>query len=383
MTRQVTHTAVGPEAGQDTGQDSQVLNFNFAEGDQMVSFGIQGNESYAASEDESDPEEENEANCESQQMPPDSEEGASSAEGSRMPQPPTRTGRKQLKEKQKQSDGHVVKIKQIDDEMANKLYQLHDLMEEGGLVESAEILRKSSGVKPLPKNQREIQEGRQTLNVNNNKNTVRPVQIINNESEDTIYTQAVKDRLSSSTGEVDTSNECIDPLVGETIGRNQPGGPDLGLIRDVRHNLRISSVVGARNDQGEPTPGPSGEQNGHGGQRGPPRDVNPNQWAKNMIIALEASKARMIKTPGEYAIDFSKDMVHSVMVDEMYSVVAAHVDEVTYDKIIQGKYVDFSKLIPKDKIADEEEDILQLVQRNGQTYYTSVKEGTVINSFNR
>ena len=71
------------------------------------------------------------------------------------------------------------------------------------------------------------------------------------------------------------------------------------------------------------------------------------------------------------------------MVDEGYSVVAAHVDEVTYDKIIQGRYVDFSKLIPKDKIAEEEDDLLQLVRKNSRTFYAPVKDGTVINNFAR
>ena len=62
-----------------------------------------------------------------------------------------------------------------------------------------------------------------------------------------------------------------------------------------------------------------------------------------------------------------------MMVDEQYSVVALHVDEATYNKIVTGQYVDFAKLIPKDKIDDEDE-VLQLVRRNGQTFYAPVKE---------
>ena len=44
----------GPEAGQDT----DALNFSFNEGDQMVQFGIQGNDSYAENKPDSEIEQE-------------------------------------------------------------------------------------------------------------------------------------------------------------------------------------------------------------------------------------------------------------------------------------------------------------------------------------
>ena len=111
-------------------------------------------------------------------------------------------------------------------------------------------------------------------------------------------------------------------------------------------------------------------------------ELTPQQRADQLIRNAEAAKAKILATPGNF-IDLNKEFIHSVMVDEAYSVVAAHVDEVTYGKIIKGQYVDFSKLIAKDKIAEEEEELLQLVRKNGKTFYTPVKDGTTITNFGR
>ena len=48
--------------------------------------------------------------------------------------------------------------------------------------------------------------------------------------------------------------------------------------------------------------------------------------------------------------DMQNDFVHSSMVDETYQLVGSHVDANTQEKIMQGKYVDFSRLIPKDRV---------------------------------
>ena len=67
-------------------------------------------------------------------------------------------------------------------------------------------------------------------------------------------------------------------------------------------------------------------------------------------------------------------LVHSMIVDEDYLVVAAHVDAATKQKIEVGEYVDFAKLLPKDKILEEEEVKLQMVVKQGQTFWSPVNE---------
>ena len=49
--------------------------------------------------------------------------------------------------------------------------------------------------------------------------------------------------------------------------------------------------------------------------------------------------------------------------------VASHVDEVTHAKIERGEYVDFVKLIRKDKVMDEEEQKMIMVNKGGMSYW--------------
>lgn len=65
--------------------------------------------------------------------------------------------------------------------------------------------------------------------------------------------------------------------------------------------------------------------------------------------------------------------------DQDYIVIRAHIDENTQQKIISGQYVDFSKLIPKDKILVEEDGHMQLVIKNGQSFWVPVSESESVN----
>ena len=60
-----------------------------------------------------------------------------------------------------------------------------------------------------------------------------------------------------------------------------------------------------------------------------------------------------------------------------------HIDEQTLNKIKRGEYVDFGRLIPKDRILAAEENCLELVVKGGHTYYVPVIDTTEINSFSK
>ena len=68
------------------------------------------------------------------------------------------------------------------------------------------------------------------------------------------------------------------------------------------------------------------------------------------------------------------------MIDDKYMLVGAHVDEATYNKIIEGKYVDFGKLIPHDRIAVEEDQRLEMIIKGGKTYWVPATETTSISN---
>ena len=79
----------------------------------------------------------------------------------------------------------------------------------------------------------------------------------------------------------------------------------------------------------------------------------------DLIRQAENAKTKMFATPGKYANSNQKDInqlfTSSALVDESYIVVGGHLDEVMIEKISKGDYVDFAKLIPRDKIASEED----------------------------
>ena len=102
----------------------------------------------------------------------------------------------------------------------------------------------------------------------------------------------------------------------------------------------------------------------------------------------------MIATPGELhnleisAIpgDHLGGVVHrSAEVDEEYLVIGGHVEPSLEEKITQFHYIDFAKLLPKDRIARTEDNPMELVFKNGTTYFTPVadRETSVIGNFNK
>ena len=66
--------------------------------------------------------------------------------------------------------------------------------------------------------------------------------------------------------------------------------------------------------------------------------MTPEERADRLVHEAEAAKAKTYVTPGKNDKQF-----HSVMVDDDYLLVAAHVDNATLTKIINSEYVDFSK----------------------------------------
>ena len=64
-------------------------------------------------------------------------------------------------------------------------------------------------------------------------------------------------------------------------------------------------------------------------------------------------------------------------------VVGSHVDVSLVEKIQKGDYVDFGKLIPKDRVMAIEDSRMDVVIRNGRTFWVPVNDSTTINNFNK
>ena len=75
----------------------------------------------------------------------------------------------------------------------------------------------------------------------------------------------------------------------------------------------------------------------------------PEERVRDMIQQAEAAKARMFAATG------NKQLISaSAIIDEGYVVVGAHLDDQMVAKIKKGEYVDFGKLIPRDRVVEEE-----------------------------
>ena len=93
---------------------------------------------------------------------------------------------------------------------------------------------------------------------------------------------------------------------------------------------------------------------------------------KQFIQEAKASKARMYGTPGKQLMSRVNDMFdqflnsmwvqqvntqqHSAMVDENYLVIGANVEKGLVEKIINNEYVDFARLLPKDRAVLRDKD---------------------------
>ena len=94
---------------------------------------------------------------------------------------------------------------------------------------------------------------------------------------------------------------------------------------------------------------------------------------EHRIREAEKSKARIFELPGK-SLNFDKSFLHSIMVDEKYKMVASHVDPATRRKIENFKYVDLAKLLPRDKVLQQEDQRLTFVNKGGQPWIVPVAE---------
>ena len=114
-----------------------------------------------------------------------------------------------------------------------------------------------------------------------------------------------------------------------------------------------------------------------------------DNFIQKMIQEAEKKKIKPSTTPGrsgtnQFQFDMRNSYVHSAMVNETYMMVASHLDELTIKKIEQGDFVDFLRLIPKDKVVSESEETeMKMIMKEGKTFYVPVRDGQSITGFGK
>ena len=112
--------------------------------------------------------------------------------------------------------------------------------------------------------------------------------------------------------------------------------------------------------------------------------------ADQLVRQAEANKAKILEVSGEINSDNEDLQVrnnvsvhrhHPSLVDEDYLVVGGHVDELTRLRIENGEYIDFARLLPRDRQI-EEDNRMEIVNQNGRTFFvpaTGSESGSITN----
>ena len=95
------------------------------------------------------------------------------------------------------------------------------------------------------------------------------------------------------------------------------------------------------------------------------------------MIYGENKKVRIIEVPGKSSHMLTTQphatvsTYHSALVDEDYLLVGTHIDENTKQKVVNGEYVDFAKLLPSDRLV-EDDHRMEMVNKGGLLYWVPV-----------
>ena len=323
------------------------------------------------------------------------------------------------------------RIKEIDAEMLGKMRQLHELMSAEGMTTSVDYIEKNfeaqgEAIRPckppreaetaitklsqvIRESQNQVMQQPRDLidtglshkeNVNQNHKSSNIDSLERTKSVETIYRNAIEKRGSSSSEDcVDISDEnlgfFVDPETDadfqpdyEMEEQDQPEQIQASTSHQ-RHDYQTDKVNPAMVDRRQhnsrsPRSRTPTRVRDQGREQEQEVYVGPTETARNAIIDAEANKISVLphNQKGTYK-NINKSFEFTAKIDQDYLVVGGHVDESTQSKIINGEYVDFGKLLPRDQILSEEDGRLELVIRNGRTYWTPVTESVVINSFSK
>ena len=112
--------------------------------------------------------------------------------------------------------------------------------------------------------------------------------------------------------------------------------------------------------------------------------------ADYVVREAEASKARMLQVPGNENspnLGINENM-STGMGDLQHHVVANYIEDSLRMRIENGEYVDFARLLPRNRVLLEEDTRMELVNKNGHTYFVPASshgsaDSAVISSFSR
>ena len=101
-----------------------------------------------------------------------------------------------------------------------------------------------------------------------------------------------------------------------------------------------------------------------------PRQPREESRGDQIVKEAESAKARVLATPGMIeSSELIPGVIHSSVLDEDYMVVGSNIDMNVQKRIIENEYIDFARLLPKDRVLQEEDHRMEIVSKGGHTYF--------------
>ena len=227
--------------------------------------------------------------------------------------------------------------------------------------------------------------------VNEQSNVVNPPNvgknevIIAGESETTIYKNAVEWQNAS---EIEKGFLSLHKDYEQSVNnkRGSTSSEDQIDMSDELIEENLVSGVGVAN-----VPGSDTRLSTSGGRPQPALAMEVAEQdglsvAQRMIKEAETTHSRMTATKGECELQPNlTGFLHSAFVDEEYMVIGSHIEDSICKKIINHEYVDFAKLLPRDRVGIEDDQRMELINQNGFSFWTPVVNSEIgqISSFSK
>ena len=269
------------------------------------------------------------------------------------------------------------------DSLSSSLKLMQDMMTEKGFFKDNRSNKKKSKGQKGKSNKNDLLSQTSSSETTIYKNAVKRI-----DTGDPEISFNLKQKRDSSSSEdsIDTSDELIEIETDHDIHDKFIADCARQVQRDEAHRREIEY---RRNDKHQDQQ----EEFATNKQR----DLL--ERSQEVIKEAKALKARLFATKGNCNYNFpnieiidqwgannmegESSSMRSADVDEKYLVIGAHINIFMQQKIVNCKYVDFSKLLPKGRFGSEE-NRLELVSRGGATYFVPVQRDTIsISSFSK
>ena len=119
----------------------------------------------------------------------------------------------------------------------------------------------------------------------------------------------------------------------------------------------------------------------------PPMPTPQYSQGEVMVREVERSRARIFDVQGkeDNYNGFTSSQHYFTSPDEDYLMVGNHIEDSLRKKIVEGEYVDFARLLPKDRVLIEDDHRMEMVNKGGLSYWVplSDRDSATVNSFYR